>query len=65
MIELLIFIQRKAWIYNKDIRIDLNTKNFIIQENTNKIIYIDVTPPIYRSAFPERSAYPMNIFWNP
>ena len=62
MIELLIFIQRKAWIYNKDIRIDLNTKNFIIQENTNKIIYIDVTPPIYRSAFPERSAYPMNIF---
>lgn len=61
-IELLISIQRKAWVYDKDIRIDLNTKNFIIQENTNKVIYIDITPPIYRSVFPKQATYPINIF---
>jgi len=58
-VEKIIEIQNKVYLYNHDIRLDLNTSNFIV--NNNDLVLIDVVPPLYASSFSNSLIYPLNI----
>ena len=60
-IHKLIQLQKKVNDFNSNIKIDLNTNNFIV--NNNEIVLVDITPPLYKNLLQKKMEWPITILF--